>query len=111
MRDWPREVFIAIEPGLRIRYCRSESPPPVTYAVVLEALVDGAWETVRLWDNVDNPDVHHEHAYLPGQGKQPPATLRFTSSNDAMSAAIRKARTECRTILRRWREDNEREGI
>ena len=36
MRDWPREIFMELDLMVRIRYCRSEHPPPIEYAVVLE---------------------------------------------------------------------------
>ena len=36
------------------------SPPPVSYAIVLESLEDGEWTTVRLWDNADVVDEHHQ---------------------------------------------------
>jgi hypothetical protein len=100
-----REVFIDLEPGRRIRFRRSEQPPPVSYAITLEILEGAEWTTVRLWDNADEVDEHHEHTYKREGGKQPPAILEFKSSNDAMAAAIRKAKTEAAEIVRRWREE------
>ena len=99
-----REIFIDVEPDIRIRYRRSESPPPVSYAITLESLEGGAWTTVRLWDNADVLDEHHEHEYTRAGGKQAPAILEFSSSNEAMAAAIRKAKTEAPVIVRQWRE-------
>jgi len=101
--EWEREIFIDVEPGLRIRYCRSESPPPVRYAITLELLVDNAWTTIRLWDNADAVDEHHEHEYTRIEGKQPPARWPRRSVNEAMAAAITKARTDWTAIVRRWR--------
>ena len=98
-----REVFIDLEPGTRIRFRRSEAPPPVSYAITLEALEDDDWATVRLWDNADNVDEHHEHAHTREGGKQPATILEFKSSNDAMAAAIRKAKAEAAEIVRKWR--------
>jgi hypothetical protein len=103
--DAEREVFIDLEPGIRIRFRRSESPPPISYAITLEILEDSEWTTVRLWDNADDVDEHHEHAYARSAGKQPPTILEFKSSNDAMAAAIRKARSDAAEIVRRWREE------
>lgn len=103
MTEWEREVFIDIEPDVRIRYCRSESPPPFKYAIMLEASIDGGWTTIRLWDNADALDEHHEHEYTRVEGKQTPIVLPFGSVNEAMDASIRKARAEWRAILRRWR--------
>jgi hypothetical protein len=44
---WPREVFIDLDPDVRIRYGRTERPP-ISYAIVLETQVDGHWTTIRL---------------------------------------------------------------
>ena len=60
---------------------------------------------MRLWDNADDVDQHHEHAYTRSKGKQPPTIMEFKSSNDAMAAAIRKAKAEAAEIVRRWREE------
>lgn len=105
MADWDREVFIDIEPGVRIRYCRTEAPPPVTYAVMLELFEMGSWTTIRLWDNADAVDEHHEHEYTPAEGKQPPTRLLFESVNIAMAKAIEKAKTEWPAIMRQWRDE------
>jgi hypothetical protein len=98
-----REIFIDLEPGLRIRYRRSEAPPPVSYAITLELLEDDEWTTVRLWDNADDVAEHHEHGYTRKDGKQAPTILEFESSNDAMAAAIRKAKDEAEEAVREWR--------
>ena len=99
-----REVFIDIEPDIRVRYRRSEPPPPVSYAIVLESLEGGEWTTMRLWDNADAIDEHHEHEYTRTGGKQSPTILDVGSPNDAMAAAIRKAKTEAPEIVRQWRK-------
>lgn len=52
-----REVFIDLEPGLRIRFRRSEAPPPVSYAITLELYEVEAWTAVRLWDNAAADDL------------------------------------------------------
>lgn len=97
-----REVFIDVEPDVRIRFRRSEAPPPVSYAITLECLVEGRWTTVRLWDNADDVDEHHEHEYTRTGGKQPPKMHQFASANDAMATAIRKAKSEAHEIVRQW---------
>jgi hypothetical protein len=99
-----REIFIDVEPDIRIRYRRSESPPPVSYAITLETFEDGEWTTVRLWDNADAVDEHHEHEYTRASGKQAAAVLDFGSQNEAMAAAIKKAKAEAPEIVRQWRE-------
>ncbi len=75
----------------------------MSYAIVLESLEDGEWTAVRLWDNADVVDEHHEHEHTRAGGKQAPAILEFSSSNEAMAAAIRKARTWAPEIVRQWR--------
>lgn len=99
-----REIFIDVGPDIRIRYRRSEPPPPVSYAIMLEVFEDGEWTTVRLWDNADGVDEHHEHQYTRASGKQPPSVLDFSSPNEAMAAAIKKAKAEAPEIVRQWRE-------
>jgi hypothetical protein len=91
-----------VEPDIRIRYRRSEPPPPVSYAIVLESRESGEWTTVRLWDNADVVDEHHEHEYTRVGGKQAPAILEFSFTNEAMAAAIRKAKTKAPEIVRQW---------
>lgn len=99
-----REIFIDVAPDIRIRYRRSEPPPPVSYAITLESLEEGEWTVVRLWDNADCVDEHHEHEHRRSSGKQRPAVLDFDSVNAAMAAAIRKAKTRAPEIVRQWRE-------
>jgi len=89
--------------AVRIRYRRSESPPPFSYAVTLEIAERGSWLTVRLWDNADALNEHHEHEYRRGSGKQDPALLEFATSNEAMAAAIAKAKREAARIVEQWR--------
>ncbi|MGV1047790.1 MAG: hypothetical protein ACOYD4_04595 [Solirubrobacterales bacterium] len=87
----------------RIRCRRSEPPPPYLYAITLELVEDGEWHTVRLWDNADALDEHHEHAYSREGGKQAPRMLEFASANAAMAAAIAEAKGRVREIVRQWR--------
>lgn len=73
-----REVFIDVKPGLRIRFRRSEAPPPSSYAITLEINEEDRWTTVRLWDNADGVDQHHEHGYTRSDGKQAPNVASLT---------------------------------
>jgi hypothetical protein len=82
---------------------RSEPPPPVSYAITLEVLEAGDWTTIRLWDNADDVDEHHEHAYTREDGKQLPAVVEAESVNDAMAAAIQKAKADATRIVAEWR--------
>ena len=104
MAEW-REVFIDLELTVRIRYRRSEAPPPFRYAITLETLVDNEWTTARLWDNADDADDHHEHEYTRHEGKKPPKRLSFASTNEAMAAAIREAGTKWPMMIRQWSDE------
>jgi hypothetical protein len=104
MTDTEREVFIDLEPGMRIRFRRSEAPPPVRYAITLEVFEGDDWATACLWDNADDVNEHHEHAHTRKEGKRPPKILDFESTNDAMAAAIRKAKDEAEAIVQTWRK-------
>jgi hypothetical protein len=97
-----REVEIELKPDLRIRFGRGAPPPPTFYAITLEFREDGAWTTVRLWDNADGVDEHHEHAYTRAGGKQPPVVHEFASPNEGMPAAIDKAELRGEEIVRQW---------
>jgi hypothetical protein len=76
-----REVEFEAAQGVRVRWRRSEAPPPYTYAVTVEVKEEGGWETVRLWDNADDVDEHHVHEYTRREGKQKPMIRRFDSIN------------------------------
>lgn len=104
MATMTREVFIDVEPGIRIRFRRSEAPPPVSYAITLEFQSEGRWTTVRLWDNADSLEEHHEHPYTRSGGKQAPLISRFGTTNDAMAAAIHKAKTTGVELVRQWQQ-------
>lgn len=97
----PREVLDEVAPGVRVRYCRSEPPPPYTYAVTVEVrLAKESWAGVRLWDNADDVNEHHMHRYTGQEGKQSPKILEFESVNEAMAAAKKEAREGWMEIVR-----------
>jgi hypothetical protein len=98
----PREVLDELEPGVRVRYLRSEPPPPYTYAITVEVEEKRAWQTVRLWDNTDDVNEHHVHRYTQQEGKQKPMILPFESINEAMAAAKKEAREGWEVIVRQW---------
>ena len=99
-----REVEFEDEPGIRVRWRRSEAPPPYTYAVIVEAKEEGVWETVRLWDNADDVHEHHVHEYTRDEGKQKPMIRDFNSINEAMAVALTEARGNATEIVRQWRQ-------
>lgn len=87
----------------RVRFRRSEAPPPFWYAVTLELIDGDRLRTVRLWDNADALDEHHEHVYTQAGGKHDPALLEFASTNEAMAAAIDSAKLNAAEMVRQWR--------
>lgn len=97
-------VFETDEPSIRVRYRRSEAPPPYTYAVTVEADSGELWTAVRLWDNADDVHEHHVHEYTRKEGKQKPLIRAFDSVNEAIAAAISDARENPSEIVRRWRK-------
>jgi hypothetical protein len=100
-----REVLFEDADHIRVRWRRSEAPPPYTYAITVEFEEEhGVWRTVRLWDNADDVHEHHLHAYTRPEGKQRPVILPFGSVNDAMAAAVAEARKNAAEIVRQWRE-------
>ena len=90
--------------SIRVRWRRSQAPPPYTYAVTVEVGEGGVWQTVRLWDNADDVHEHHMHRYTRGEGKQKPIIRRFDSVNEAIATAIAEARGNTAEIVRQWRE-------
>ena len=99
-----REIVFKEAPSIRVRYRRSEPPPPYTYAITVEVKEDGAWQTVRLWDNADDAHEHHVHEYTRQEGKQKPMIRSFNSINEAMATANAEARENAIAIVRKWRK-------
>lgn len=98
-------VYETDDPSIRVRYRRSEPPPPYTYAVTVEAENgEELWTTVRLWDNADDVNEHHVHEYTRDGEKQKPLIRRFDSVNEAIATAIAEARENPSEIVRQWRE-------
>jgi hypothetical protein len=102
MTEYAREVFVDITTDVRIRYGRSERLP-FRYAIVLEAQIEDAWTTIRLWDNAHGAKEHHEHEYTRSEGKHEPIVHAFGSTNQAMAAAMTQAARDWQTILDNWR--------
>jgi len=61
---------------------------------------DGAWHTVRTFDNAHALDEHHEHRYV-GSDKQTPI-VSHGPPNEAMHAAEIKLLTSLSDIVRSW---------
>ena len=97
-------IFRTEKPGIRVRWRRSQAPPPYSYAVTVGVKQEkDIWGTVRLWDNADAVDEHHMHEYR-REAKQKPIILDFKAVNEAMAAAIAEARRNAVEIVRQWEE-------
>jgi hypothetical protein len=96
-KDRRREIALAVD--VRVVVTRSSSHP-VVYAIMLQALRDGEWHTVRTFDNAHEAEEHHEHRYR-GPDKQDPIVTRGPV-NEAMHAAEVKLREGWSDILRSW---------
>jgi hypothetical protein len=99
-----REVLDKLESCVRVRFRRSEPPPPYTYAITVEVKEEGFWHTVRLWDNADDVHEHQVHIYTRTEGKQGPVIREFNSINEAMAMANFEARKRTKEIVRQWRK-------
>jgi len=96
-KDRTRRRFLTSDVQLVVE---RSSEHPVEYAIVLLALWDGRWRTVRTFDNAHDPSEHHEHTYV-GQEKQAP-TVTYGPVNDAMYAAELKLLRDWRDIVQAW---------
>jgi len=64
-------IYETDEPSIRVRWRRSQAPPPYTYAVTVETEESHAvWKTARLWDNADDVHEHHMHEYTREEGSK-----------------------------------------
>ena len=97
-----REFATRLADDVRVRFRRSERPP-IEYAITLEIQVRDEWTTIRLWDNADDLDQHHEHAYTQDAGKQPPTIRTYASTNEAMAAAMARALGHWQEIVDAWK--------
>jgi hypothetical protein len=99
---YEREHFQPLAERVRIRF-RRDRGPEFRYSITLEALVDGAWQTIRSWDNAHRADEHHMHRHT-RTGGQEPATVRVdaTGVNDAVHSAIEAAAAGHEEMIRSW---------
>lgn len=99
MTGWRYVDFeIEREPGVRLS-ARYTSGPQLRYALRLLALIDGAWTTIRLWDNAHGLGEHHVHRYTRAGGKQPPVLLSHPTPGRALAAAFDACKTQWPGIL------------
>jgi hypothetical protein len=98
-------MFDTEVPDIRVRWRRSQPPPPYTYAVTIEVEEsEEVWTTVKLWDNADDVHEHHVHEYKRHDGKQKPMIRSFKSINEAIAVAIAEAREAAVEVVSDWRQ-------
>lgn len=98
----PYERTIEIRIGEGVRVLFSYSGRPISrYAVVLVAFEDGAWQTIRVFDN--HLGSHHMHRYTRKGGKQPEAPFHSGPTNEAIPAAIDHLKAHWEAIIESWR--------
>lgn len=93
-----------VESGLadRVLVRLNQSGRPIErYSVVLLAFVEGAWQTVRVYDN--HLGTHHMHSYTRREGKQSPQGFHSGPTNEAIPAAIEHLKAHWKAIIAQWR--------
>jgi hypothetical protein len=94
-----REWFIGLDPGVRIAVA-TNGRPIAGYVVRLELLINDAWVTVRLFDNVHGR--HDEHAYV-GQEKQGASDFFYGPTTQALPTAIGLLEERWAAIIEVWK--------
>ena len=97
---YERVIEIGIIEGVRVRLSQSGRPIE-RYSVVLLALIDGAWETIRVYDN--HLGTHHMHRYTRKGGKQPEAPFHEGPTNEAIPAAVAHLKAHWEAIVESWK--------
>ena len=97
---YERTIELALADGVLVRFSQSGRPIE-RYSVVLLALVDGTWETIRVFDN--HLGSHHMHRYTRSGGKRAPEQFHSGPTNHAIPAAIAHLRAHWEAIIQAWR--------
>jgi hypothetical protein len=97
---YERIIDIGIIEGVLVRFSYSGRPIE-RYSVVLMAFEDGAWQTIRIYDN--HLGTHHMHRYTRQGGKQPDAPFHTGPINEAIPAAIAHLKAHWEAIIESWR--------
>lgn len=97
---YERTVDIGLTQNVTVRF--SQSGRPVSrYSVALLLLVDGEWQTVRLYDN--HQGTHHMHRYTRSDGKQDATWFHSGPTNEAIPAAIYHLKAHWEAIIESWK--------
>lgn len=93
-------VEIGLTREVLVRFSRSGRPIS-RYSVVLLLLLDGEWQTVRVYDN--HGDTPHMHRYTQSEGKQDATRLHPGPTTDAIPAAIEHLKAHWESIIESWK--------
>jgi hypothetical protein len=96
---YERTIEIALASNVRIQFNQAGRPIG-RYSIVLLVLVNGAWETIRVYDN--HLGTHHLHRYTRSSGKQDAAPFQSGPTNEAIPAAIAHLKDHWQAIIESW---------
>jgi hypothetical protein len=97
---YERTIEIAVADGVLVRFSQSGRPIE-RYSVVLLVLIDGSWQTVRVYDN--HQGTNHMHRYTSTSGRQGPEAFHAGTTSEAIPAAIAHLRAHWEAIIQSWR--------
>jgi hypothetical protein len=97
---YERTIEIQVKEGVVVRLSQTGRPIE-RYSVILLALIDGAWETIRVYDN--HLGTHHMHRYTRKAGKHPETPFHQGSTNEAIPAAIAHLKAHWEAIIESWK--------
>jgi hypothetical protein len=97
---YERTIEMAVAGDVVVRFSQSGRPIE-RYSVILLAFIDGAWQTVRVYDN--HQGTHHMHRYTREGGKQASEQFHAGSTNEAIPAAIAHLKAHWEAIIQAWK--------
>lgn len=97
---YERSVDLAVSEGTVVRFSQSGRPID-RYSVVLLTFADGAWQTVRVYDN--HLGTHHMHRYTRSEGKQDLEEFHPGPTTQAIPAAIAHLKAHWEAIIQSWK--------
>ncbi len=96
---YERSIDLAITERVLVRFSQSGRPIE-RYSVVLLAVIDGEWQTVRVYDN--HLGSHHMHRYTRSGGKQEPEEFHRGPTKQAIPAAVAHLKAHWEAIIQSW---------
>lgn len=97
---YERTIDIGVAERVLVRFSQSGRPIE-RYSVALVVFEDGAWQTVRVYDN--HLGTHHMHRYTRQAGKQAPESFHDGYTSEAIPAAIDHLKRHWEAMIRSWR--------